>query len=665
MTKIVHDYGDGNDCNDSSIVDYGSTIMAPGGISSPKEVSDIPSDIPQISKVLNILNIFSSVHFIRSEQELRNCEWICVKCSSVLYRPVEIGCGHLFCRSCVLGEDKSTDKSTFVQSPLLQCPLDHTPILPTLAPLQTVSNVVRQISRLEVRCPYEVQHGCTWQGKFGIEGNELYQHIQLCGKIQCEHCHLQILDSEKIHHIDVDCLDVFIECSACQWKLKRRTLSEHKKSCSNALVACKYVPFGCATTLFKRSDIHVSHYEGNQTAHEQMLIGFVLNLKMMVSAQQSKLNQQEQMIKRLQNKKFTPDEWEDWDTDNDNNEQKELNSSMNSSANSSVDSSVLKGWVKAVAKSSSCSGVGSETVFVERSATSPSAIKKKIFTVPQYLLSFGKSGTDKTFKKIVRSTTDTLCEPVSVHVTDTRIFVSNYSLNCVKVFTLEGEYCTSLKVENPHGITSVQTKDGFRIFVSESDNNRIAVFDGKYNFLNHIATGKNGSPRLLHPKGITATSDRLFISNSGTHQITCVDFDGYLVTNRGHKGSDINEFLNPNDVWRDPDTKNLYVVDFKNDRISVVHEGGTFVNIFGRDKGNELNNPRGICGYKGRIYVSDSFNNRIAVYDYAGNFIGEFGKKGENRPGEFVHPNSIFIKNDIIYVCDHWNEKIQTFKLLL
>jgi sugar lactone lactonase YvrE len=64
----------------------------------------------------------------------------------------------------------------------------------------------------------------------------------------------------------------------------------------------------------------------------------------------------------------------------------------------------------------------------------------------------------------------------------------------------------------------------------------------------------------------------------------------------------------------------------------------------------------------GSSFVSDGYgNSRVAKYDKDGNFVKSWGERGGQR-GNFNTPHSIVIdNNDVVYVADRGNSRIQTF----
>jgi DNA-binding beta-propeller fold protein YncE len=64
----------------------------------------------------------------------------------------------------------------------------------------------------------------------------------------------------------------------------------------------------------------------------------------------------------------------------------------------------------------------------------------------------------------------------------------------------------------------------------------------------------------------------------------------------------------------------------------------------------------------GRSFIADGYgNSRIVVFSKDGTYLSEWGERG-SAPGQFNTPHSLVVdNNDIIYVADRANNRIQTF----
>jgi tripartite motif-containing protein 2/3/tripartite motif-containing protein 71 len=109
---------------------------------------------------------------------------------------------------------------------------------------------------------------------------------------------------------------------------------------------------------------------------------------------------------------------------------------------------------------------------------------------------------------------------------------------------------------------------------------------------------------------------------------------------------------------------NLYVTDDQSHQLIKLKSTGSVIKVVGQlGKGNtEFNFPNGLRVNKNdELYVCDSYNNRVQVFDLDLNFKRSFGKKGTGR-GQFNFPADVnFDSAGNIYVTDNSNHRIQVF----
>ena len=109
---------------------------------------------------------------------------------------------------------------------------------------------------------------------------------------------------------------------------------------------------------------------------------------------------------------------------------------------------------------------------------------------------------------------------------------------------------------------------------------------------------------------------------------------------------------------------NIYVTNYNNNQLIKLNSAGTLITIVGKlGEGNaEFNGPNGLRVSKNNeLYVCDSYNNRVQVFDLNLNFKRSFGKKGTGK-GQFDFPADInFDSKGNIYVTDIKNHRIQVF----
>jgi DNA-binding beta-propeller fold protein YncE len=261
-----------------------------------------------------------------------------------------------------------------------------------------------------------------------------------------------------------------------------------------------------------------------------------------------------------------------------------------------------------------------------------------------------------------------------------------------------------------------------RVFVTDTYNDVIAVFDRDGNFLDGIIgkdltlsefiTQRTGSgpaagslfyfdnayknvlyqlasgemQKIPLPLDTEATwsplglrfdpNGNLMVTNivAGHHSVLvypAADINGSLsafnpqIKEFGTEGTEGGQFSFPNSVVTDS-TGRFYVSDSNNARISVWTPDMQYKTFFGMGTGeNALNLPRGLwINSKGCLHVVDNVGQYVRVYDVTGDEpvfqfnIGDYGV----AEGEFNFPNDIFIDGTgRLYIADRENNRIQVW----
>lgn len=111
----------------------------------------------------------------------------------------------------------------------------------------------------------------------------------------------------------------------------------------------------------------------------------------------------------------------------------------------------------------------------------------------------------------------------------------------------------------PNGITGVAGE----VFVSDSDNRRVQVFDLTGKFLRFVRT--SGLPR-----GIAIDDkDRLYVADALAHQADIYTPEGEKLVTFGEQGFGPGQFRFPNDIALDDDGTRIYVTDRSNNQVQV------------------------------------------------------------------------------------------------
>ena len=224
-------------------------------------------------------------------------------------------------------------------------------------------------------------------------------------------------------------------------------------------------------------------------------------------------------------------------------------------------------------------------------------------------------------------------------------YVTDTNNERIIVFDDDGTYLREIAVDgNPLGITLNSTD---HIFVSDRDD-RVLIYDNSGTFIKEFGDrfGDNGIRFDFRSNGLaTDANDNLYVTVDGRNNIQIFDSNGAKLRQFGSFGSNNTEFSSPTDIALDSDGK-IYVVDTNNHRIQVFYNNGTYLRQFGSQgsNNNQFDAPSGIAiGTDGRIYISDTGNNRIQVFDSQDNYLATFTSPTLTSDRTFMGPTGIAV----------------------
>jgi len=214
-----------------------------------------------------------------------------------------------------------------------------------------------------------------------------------------------------------------------------------------------------------------------------------------------------------------------------------------------------------------------------------------------------------------------LVSPIGVTVDmHGEIYLSDSILKRVFVFDKKGSCIREIgspdSFTRPTGIALL----GDRIYIVDTHSHRVLIYNkNNGDFL--FSFGKNGTSHgdFNYPTHIfIGQDDLLYITDSMNFRVQVFDREGNFVSSFGKHGDGSGDFSKPKGIAVDSEG-HIYVVDADFDVVQIFDRDGKLLLAFGSsgtEKG-KLFLPAGVfIDEKDRIYVADSYNNRIQIFQY-------------------------------------------------
>jgi DNA-binding beta-propeller fold protein YncE len=169
----------------------------------------------------------------------------------------------------------------------------------------------------------------------------------------------------------------------------------------------------------------------------------------------------------------------------------------------------------------------------------------------------------------------------------------------------------------------------------------------------------------------------IYVADTGNKRVRVYNADGQYMWDIGGGGSGNGQLDEPTGLAIGADGL-LYVADTWNRRISVFNLDGTPANKFNKADGSVSNNFRvrawfddlgnrpylAIDAARGYLYVTDPDAGRVLVYDLNGNCVGAFGQLNRETPDltQFASIGGIAVDGaGFVYVADAGSGRILKF----
>ena len=200
------------------------------------------------------------------------------------------------------------------------------------------------------------------------------------------------------------------------------------------------------------------------------------------------------------------------------------------------------------------------------------------------------------------------------------------------------------------------------IYVADTWNHRVQHLDpdgaaiktwGAEGNTNGQAEGNEGV--FFGPRGIATGQDgRVFVADTGNKRIQIFDDAGTFVSQFGGSGLQPGQLDEPVGIATDAQG-NIVVADTWNGRVQLFNPQGQPLNnweIDGWLDKDKVGKPYLAVDGKSRVYVADQVGRRILVFNESGKYLGGFGQYGNDTNG-FGLPSGIAVdKEGYVYVVD-------------
>ncbi len=232
--------------------------------------------------------------------------------------------------------------------------------------------------------------------------------------------------------------------------------------------------------------------------------------------------------------------------------------------------------------------------------------------------------TKKQYFQIKKAGEEMLISPIGVAVDEyANIYLTDSALKKVFVFDKKGKFLREIGSPElflrPTGVAVNED----RIYAIDTLGHKILVFSKKNGKL-LFRFGKRGTGKaeFNYPTNIFIGKDGfIYITDSLNFRVQIFDRDGNFITAFGKQGDGSGDFSQPKGIAVDSEG-HIYVADAHFDNVQIFDRDGNLLLSFGdtgRGKG-EMVLPAGVfIDSRDRIYVADSYNNRVQIFQYLKN----------------------------------------------
>lgn len=247
-------------------------------------------------------------------------------------------------------------------------------------------------------------------------------------------------------------------------------------------------------------------------------------------------------------------------------------------------------------------------------------------------------------KKVSIRGANQLSSPAGLAIDDTdRLFVADAAQHAVFIFrddgTLEGAFGQGW-LHRPSGL-AIDNENRF-LYVCDSAENHVVVFDAdtmKYLRVVGAPSDENALPGTFgNPTNVAVDSENnIYVSDTFNARVQVFDADGQFVRMWGKRGANPGNFMRPKGIAVDPDD-HIYVVDSEFNNVQIFDTEGRILMFFG-DRGETPGKfmlATGITVDKqNRVIVTEQWTGRTQIFQYVSEAEAkpEYEKQAQAKAG--------------------------------
>ena len=232
-----------------------------------------------------------------------------------------------------------------------------------------------------------------------------------------------------------------------------------------------------------------------------------------------------------------------------------------------------------------------------------------------------------------------------------RVFVADALMHRIAVLNKDWKvetYFGDNELDHPGGI-AIDERNRF-LYVADTGKERVAVFDADtFKFLRAIGgppkkVGDDDPGTLSKPSNVAVDREGLiYVSDTMNNRIQIFDADGEFVSMFGKSGDGPGTFARPKGIAIDTDG-HIWIADAYQNRVEIFDKEGHLLAFFG--SGGTLPGQFGVPAgvyfdKKNRVYVTDQLEGRLQIFQYITDAEAKAEKeKGQNKAAALGAPST-------------------------